>query len=139
MPREFSIVFCPSNPSTHTAQCLVLPGLDSYNFFHTRDIVSLLCGKLIVFSVAAVCIRRGGGPLFRGLLTRPKDLLRFQVTSSFPGVNVEKIRESNCAENLQSFGSFLEMEVTEIILAKVLRLCQLSSHSRGFLSRFFNP
>jgi hypothetical protein len=28
-----------------------------------------------------------------------------------------------------------EMEVTEIILAKVLRLCQLSSHSHGFLSR----
>ncbi len=28
-----------------------------------------------------------------------------------------------------------EMEVTEIILAKVSRLCQLSSHSRGFLSR----
>ncbi len=25
------------------------------------------------------------------------------------------------------------MEVTEIILAKVLRLCQLSSHSHGFL------
>ncbi len=28
-----------------------------------------------------------------------------------------------------------EMEVTAIILAKVWRLCQLSSHSRGFLSR----
>ncbi len=27
------------------------------------------------------------------------------------------------------------MEVTEIILAKVSRLCQLSSHCRGFLSR----
>jgi hypothetical protein len=27
------------------------------------------------------------------------------------------------------------MEVTEIILAKVSRLCQLSSHSHGFLSR----
>jgi len=27
-----------------------------------------------------------------------------------------------------------EMEVTEIILAKVSRLCQLSSHSHGFLS-----
>jgi hypothetical protein len=37
-----------------------------------------------------------------------------------------------------------EMEVTEIILAKVSRLCQLSpvsSHRRGFLSdlRFINP
>ncbi len=34
-----------------------------------------------------------------------------------------------------------EMEVTEIILAKISRLCQLSSHSRGFLSRLyiFNP
>jgi hypothetical protein len=32
--------------------------------------------------------------------------------------------------------TFLKMEVTEIILAKVSRLCQLSSHSRrGFLSR----
>jgi hypothetical protein len=29
-----------------------------------------------------------------------------------------------------------EMEVTGIILAKVLRLCQLSSHSRGFLVSF---
>jgi hypothetical protein len=29
------------------------------------------------------------------------------------------------------------MEVTEIILAKVSRLCQLSSHSRGFLSRIW--
>jgi hypothetical protein len=28
-----------------------------------------------------------------------------------------------------------EMEVTEIILAKVSRLCQLSGNSRGFLSR----
>ena len=28
----------------------------------------------------------------------------------------------------------LEIEVTKIILAKVLRLCQLSSHSCGFLS-----
>jgi hypothetical protein len=28
-----------------------------------------------------------------------------------------------------------EMEVTEIIWAKVSRLCQLSSHSPGFLSR----
>jgi hypothetical protein len=28
-----------------------------------------------------------------------------------------------------------EIEVKEIILAKVSRLCQLSSHSRGFLSR----
>jgi hypothetical protein len=28
-----------------------------------------------------------------------------------------------------------EMEITEIILAKVSRLCQLSNHSRGFLSR----
>ncbi len=38
-------------------------------------------------------------------------------------------------------GFCLEMEVTEIILAKVLRLCQLSSHSRGFLSSyiFLNP
>jgi len=34
------------------------------------------------------------------------------------------------------------MEVTEIILTKVSRLCQLSSNSRGFLSigyRFLNP
>ena len=30
---------------------------------------------------------------------------------------------------------FPEMEITEIILAKVSRLCQLSSHRRGFLSR----
>ncbi len=30
-----------------------------------------------------------------------------------------------------------EMEVKEIILAKVLRLCQLSSHSCGFLSRLY--
>ncbi len=28
-----------------------------------------------------------------------------------------------------------EMEVTEILLGKVSRFCQLSSHSRGFLSR----
>ncbi len=34
-----------------------------------------------------------------------------------------------------------EKEVIEIILAKVSRLCQLSSHRRGFLSdlRFINP
>ncbi len=32
-----------------------------------------------------------------------------------------------------------EVEVTEIILAKASRLWQLSSHSRGFLSRFLNP
>ncbi len=31
--------------------------------------------------------------------------------------------------------SVLEMEVTKIILAKVSKLCQLSSHSRGVLSR----
>jgi hypothetical protein len=36
---------------------------------------------------------------------------------------------------------FSEMEVTEIIFAKASRLCQLSSHRRGFLSdlRFLNP
>ncbi len=31
--------------------------------------------------------------------------------------------------------SYPELEITEIMLAKVSRLCQLSSHSRGFLSR----
>jgi hypothetical protein len=30
-----------------------------------------------------------------------------------------------------------EMEVTEIILAKILGLCQLSSHIRGFFSRLY--
>jgi hypothetical protein len=39
--------------------------------------------------------------------------------------------ESACAKpNLTP-----EIKVTEIILAKVSRLCQLSSHSRGFFSR----
>jgi hypothetical protein len=32
-------------------------------------------------------------------------------------------------------GMFPEMEVTEIILAKIYRFCQLSSHGRGFLAR----
>ncbi len=35
------------------------------------------------------------------------------------------------------YNSTPEMEVTEIILAKVSRLCQLSSHSRGILSRLW--
>jgi hypothetical protein len=36
---------------------------------------------------------------------------------------------------------FPEMEVTELILAKVYRCCQLSNHSRGFWLgyRFLNP
>ncbi len=40
-----------------------------------------------------------------------------------------------CQLSSHSMGFFQEMEVTEIILAKVSRLCQLSSHSHGFLSR----
>jgi hypothetical protein len=41
-----------------------------------------------------------------------------------------------CHKNLYMFLYFSpEMEVTEIVLAKVSRLCQLLSHSRGFLSR----
>jgi hypothetical protein len=91
----------PAEVEVTHSQRLVLPGFDSYNFFHTRDDVLLLFGTLIMFSVAAVCIRRRGGPLFRGLLTRPKDLLRFQVTSSLPRVNVGKIRESSCAEKIR--------------------------------------
>ncbi len=41
-----------------------------------------------------------------------------------------------CHKNLYMFLYFSpEMEVTEIILAKVSRLCQLLSHRGGFLSR----
>jgi hypothetical protein len=42
--------------------------------------------------------------------------------------------QHNFEQSIHRF-SFTEMEVTEIILTKVSRLCQLSSHSRRFLAR----
>jgi hypothetical protein len=44
-------------------------------------------------------------------------------------------------KTINAFSVYPEMEVIEITLAKVLRLCQLSSHSVSFFLgyRFFNP
>jgi hypothetical protein len=42
---------------------------------------------------------------------------------------------SHPAQLAQPAHFYTEMEITEIILGKVLRLCQLPSHSHGFLSR----
>jgi hypothetical protein len=55
--------------------------------------------------------------------------------SSFSFLHTHLFQENSFFPNCISFAHPAEMEVTEIILAIVLRLCQLSSHSHGFLSR----
>ncbi len=67
-------------------------------------------------------------------------LLGSKLSANFGG----KLAAHNKSINFVSQKSVLlqspELEVTEIILAKVSRLCQLSSHSPGFLcNRFLNP
>jgi hypothetical protein len=74
-------------------------------------------------------------PVFRDPESEPEPEARLQAAS--PGSSSARIRNT---EHLEfDDRTYPEMEVTEIILANFSRLCQLLSHSCGFLSRFLNP
>jgi hypothetical protein len=77
----------------------------------------------------------GGTQLCYELLNTGKVHDYFLLLSTF---TCTPVKYRHLKRSLDLFGFkkiFSEMEVTEIILVKVSRLCHLSSHSPGFLSR----
>jgi hypothetical protein len=90
-------------------------------------------------SDVSTCIFCSMHSAMRNLLSKQlKSLASFTIAGMFGELLNQLILSAICsaypADGSMMY-SFPEMEVKEIILTKVSRLCQMSSHSCGFFSR----
>ncbi len=133
--RKMALSCCLLDPCTQMFGRKILVFRHTYFSFGTflKDCFSF--ALLLISWCQKSNVSRGGGQEVRESKQGGAAVVKRSLRNILPHKEESINPEPPLAPSGRSSRSSTEVEVTEIILTKLMRFCQLWSHSRGFLSR----